>query len=350
MSANLDTLHLAAASAAASRPATPSPPRYVAGLRVRALLEIVAVLALALTLDALWGSGTRFAAVSPHPFWIVVVLAAAYYGTREGLAAVVLSAAALLLGNLPLQRLDEDVNAWLLRAALQPLSWCVAALVLGSLNDAFRHRFEALREELAEVRKQLRSITDAYARLQELKQNLEARVAGQLCTVYAMYNASRAIDRQGVGDVLVGVEDLVRTVMNPRKFSLFLVNGARLEAVVNAGWQAGDAFARDLESSEPLFEAIVTKRRFLVVTDPADEPLLRGQGLLAGPLVNEETGAVVGMLKIEAMGFLDLNLSNVQNFRVLCEWVGAALANAQRVEDLVQRLNMPAQKAAAGQP
>jgi polysaccharide biosynthesis protein PelD len=40
------------------------------------------------------------------------------------------------------------------------------------------------------------------------------------------------------------------------------------------------------------------------------------------------------MLKVEEMAFLDLNPASVQNFRVLCDWIGAAFANAQRFEEM----------------
>lgn len=314
----------------------PPAERLVVGVRVTALVEIAAFLLIALAIDVLWGSSHRYAGVSPHPFWIVVLLASSFYGTREGLAAVMMASIALLLGNLPQQRVEEDVNGWLLRSTQQPLIWCTGALVLGALKDASRRRFEVLQEAWAESQKQLHAITNAYERLHQLKEHLEARVAGHVGTVYAVYKASRAIDQKGVGDVLVGVSELVRTVMNPGKFSLFLLNGSSLEAVTNEGWQAHDAFTRNIQAWSPLYEAVVMQRRFLVATDPAAETLLRGEGLLAGPLVNSETGAVVGMVKIEAIDFLDLNPSTVLNFRVLCEWVGDALANAERLEGLQQ--------------
>ena len=51
---------------------------------------------LPLLADHLLFGGDRFAAVSPHPFWIVVLLIAAQYGTSEALAAAALASAALL--------------------------------------------------------------------------------------------------------------------------------------------------------------------------------------------------------------------------------------------------------------
>ncbi|WP_119153569.1 GAF domain-containing protein [Caldimonas tepidiphila] len=320
--------------AAAIRPAAREPrlPTRLAGLRTSALLEIAAFLAVALLLDRGIGSGHRLAEISPHPFWIPVLLASCYYGTHEGLAAAALAGAALLLGALPEQRLDEDLYSWLLRATLPVIVWSVAALVLGGIRDRLRRRHEALQRQYDEAQEQLSAIADAYAQLDRANQHLEARVAGQLCTVQAMYEAARAIERQDVGDVLCGVSDLVRTVLSPGKFSLFLLHEGRLEAVAQEGWREDDPFAREFESASPIFENLVGRQEVLVISNPAHEALLGCEGLLAGPLVNRDTGEVVGMLKIEQIGFLELHSSGVQNFRLLCEWIGAALAKAQHLE------------------
>lgn len=320
--------------------------RVIGGLRVLALAEIGGFLLLAILVDVLWGSNSRFINVLPHPFWIAVLLASTYYGTREGLAAAALASLALLLGNFPEQRIDEFGNDWILRAMAQPLLWCLSALILGLFADTFRSRYARLHNEFQEARSQLKTITEAYERLLVLNQHLEARIVGQVCTVNAMYKASRAIDHFGIGEVLVGVTDLVREVMNPGKFSLFLRNGSRLEAVANEGWTVDERFAGEIEVSSPLYDAIIMHRRFLVATDPANAVLLGDEGLLAGPLINDETGDVVGMLKIEAIGFLDLNWSNIQNFHVMCDWIGSALANAQRVENLQDGQEVAAQTGA----
>ena len=75
MSANLEPLLLQAepglmSSSASSALDKPAPPRHVAGVRLSALLEIVAFVAIALAIDALWGAHNRYADLSPHPFWI----------------------------------------------------------------------------------------------------------------------------------------------------------------------------------------------------------------------------------------------------------------------------------------
>jgi len=302
-----------------------------------ALLEIAGFLLLALAVDSVWGMHDRYTHVTPHPFWIVVIVASSYYGSKEGLVAVLLSALALLIGNLPPQQLSEDTNSWLLRVAALPLQWCLAALVLGLLRDTVRDQYNAVSEELASAQEQLQTITAAYERLLAAKEHLEARVVSQQNTVPALYRASRVIERNSVGEVLQGVLEMTRSILRPAKMSLFLMNDKCLEACVCEGWEANAHYDRELESGSPLFQAVVDARRYLVVTDPNSEALLGEQGMLAGPLVNAHNGVVVGMLKIEFMAFLDLNLASVQNFRTLCAWVGTALAQAQHVEDLGSR-------------
>ena len=306
--------------------------RKVFGIRLSAIVEVAAFLVVMLLIDALWGRGQRFVGVSPHPFWIAVLLAASWYGLREALFAAVACSFVMLAGNVAPQLPGEGGYAWLMRVMREPLLWLVAAIVLGELRDALRRHAQALREEAAIAQDRTEGLIKACDRLMRQKDSLETRIADQTLTVHAMYRASRAIERDGVGDVLVGVGDLVRTSLSPKKFSLYLLNGQKLEAAASEGWTQHDRYARVIDAAAPLFEAIVGSRRHLVVANADDEALLRDEGLMAGPIVNTENHTVVGMLKIEAMDFLDLTPSSVQNFKTLCEWIGAAISNAQRLE------------------
>lgn len=308
-------------------------PRLMAGLRVSALIEISAFLAAALAIDHFLLDGDRLAGFTPHPFWIIVLLSAAQYGAKEGLTAALLASAALLVNNLPEQGFSEDLYAWLLRATREPLLWIFAAVIIGEIRDAQRRERDALREDLREAREHADGIGAAYEKLSRLKDHLEARVAGQVRTVHSIFTASRSIERQDTGQVLAGIQQLVPAVMNPRKFSLYLLNGRVLEAAMSEGWTDHDAFATEFDHSTALYQAVISHRRHLVATRPSHGLILGAEGLLAGPLTSSETGEVIGMLKIEEMDFLDLVPSNVQNFRILCEWIGSAYANAQHWEE-----------------
>ncbi|MDE3047514.1 MAG: hypothetical protein KGI83_04110, partial [Verrucomicrobiota bacterium] len=72
-----------------------------------------------------------------HPFWIIVILMAAQYGTNEGLLAAAVSAVILLAGKHPPHNYLLDSFDYLFALIKLPLLWFVTAVVLGELR--FKH-------------------------------------------------------------------------------------------------------------------------------------------------------------------------------------------------------------------
>ncbi len=299
------------------------------GMSVAALFETLAGIFAILVIDFLFFDGTRFRDEAFHPFWIVVVLIAAQYGTAEGLAAAVLSSLALLAGNLPPQPLSEDLYAWLARIALMPALWLSTALVVGELTQRKRNHITDL-ELLADQESARRHAAEESARrFAAANQALEERIAGQIRTVINLYRGARAVEGRKPGDVLLGIAELVRAVMSPGKFSIFFLNNGVLEASFNEGWTAGDSFTRLIAPGHPLHQAIVGQRRHLSYATREDQLILGREGILAGPIASADTGALIGMIKVEQLQFLDLNFSAIQNFRILCDWIGHAFSRAE---------------------
>lgn len=308
-------------------------PRRLYGFRGVALAELVLFFTLAFLVDWLTTGLTRFEGVQPHPYWMIVLLLAVQYGTNEGVIAALAAACALRLWNLPEQAIGQDLYEYLHAVSLEPILWLVAAVLFGELRMRQRRERDELRAKLALANHESDAIARSYRQLKVVKESLEARVAGQLRTVFTLYQAARAIDKLDEGEVMLGVADLVRSVIRPEKFSLFLLNNDVLESVTNDGWDDEDPYARWFDASSPLFETVVGRQRTLCVARPEEERILMGEGVLAGPLVSEDTGEVVGMVKIERLGFADFSANTVENFRILCEWIGTALAKARRYRE-----------------
>jgi polysaccharide biosynthesis protein PelD len=310
------------------------------GLQPSALAEILLFLAAALLAGAVLGVPDRFAGVSPHPFWIIVLLISSYYGVTHGLVAAGLSTAALLAGNMPEQAFDEAFSVWLARETMLPLMWFLAALALGSIRDGFRRKLDDVSERLARTQQQAQGIAEAYERLMQGQVRLQEQIAAQPLTVARVYTASRAVSCQRCGEVLLGAIDLVGAVLSPPKFSIYLLNGSELEAALCEGWDPQDAFPRHIPAGVPLFDGVVQRHQMLSVARADEESCLQGHGLIAGPLINPDTGAVFGMLKIEQVAFSDFNFVALQNFRIVCEWIGTSLASAMSVEERAERRPM----------
>jgi len=302
------------------------------GLRTIAIIEAVLLLAAIVIFDLISGTGDRFFHVSPHPFWIVVLLVSVQYGALEGVLAAILASGALLIGNLPPLGFGEDPYAYSVNLAINPAMWMAAALGVGELRSQADRRAQALEASLAEAAEREERLIAVAERLTAANRSLEERVAGQLRTVATLYEASRAVEQLGTGDVLIGIAELVRAGINPKKFSLFLLNEQQLESVISEGWSTSDRFTRVFPAQSTLFREVIINHRSLCVASRTDQAALAGEGILAGPIFSAETGETLGMLKIEGIDAIEFNMTTVESFRVICQWIGTAFARARTFE------------------
>lgn len=306
--------------------------RHIFGIRLSAVIEVALFLAIALVLDAVFGGGDRYWGVEPHPFWIIVILLAVQYGVPEGILAVAASTLALLVGNLPEQRFDQLIYDYLFEVSINPLMWVVAAVFIGVLRERHIREREELQENLRLAREREEKIAESYEWVRDLKQKMELRIAGQLRSSIDTYRAAKAVEKLNPQDVLEGVNELIRAVMGPEQFSVFLRENGTASVSVMSGWSDMDSYPRQYDSNSRLFQEVIGNRQTLCVVNDEHERILGGDGVLAGPLLDAESGQVVGMLKVEKLNFTELNLSSIEAFRAVCEWVGMAFVNAGKYQ------------------
>lgn len=307
-------------------------PTRIVGLRGSALIEIFGILIILTVLDALVGPGNRFWNVNPHPFWIAVVFVAAKYGTNEGLLAAILASLFLLLGNMPEQLEGVSRYDYLYDVAINPVLWLLGGLVIGGLRQMHITERDNLTRELEEANQRETLISDSYKFVKNRKEALEVQVSGQLSSSIEAYRAAKAVETLDPKSVMQGVEKLVKSVLGPQKFSLYILNNNKLQATILHGWAPGDTYAQEIDTYSPLYQAVIGRQETLVIANEQHEIALDNQGIMAGAIIDVETQRVVGMLKIEQMDFISLSLNTVETFRALCEWIGTALINARNYQ------------------
>lgn len=291
------------------------------------LVETALYVGAVLVADVVWGAGDRFTTVEPHPFWAIVVLMAAQYGTTEGLVAAGASSVALLAWNLPAQSFEQSVHEYVVAVALRPVAWMAAALVVGELRVRHRTQYADTVERLQHTERRLALLTKSHGDLSSAKDRLETRLAGQLRTATSMFEAARSLETLDPGRVLDGATDLLTVALNAKRFSLFLLHGDGLVLhAVHGGAEGG--VERRYGPTSPLYAEVVGAQRFVTVASPAGEAVLAGHGLMAGPLVDPVSGKLYGMVKVEDMHFLDFNLGSIHTLKSLCGWIAAAYGNA----------------------
>ena len=297
-------------------------------LRRVALVEIVVFLGGALLLEQLLLDGNRFHDIQPHPFWILVVLISVQYGTRMGLVSALACTVVFLFGNMPERMLDQDVHQWFFSVFKLPILWSISAVVIGEISA--RHigaRFQLARE-LSESYQREATLSSSFHALNAIKERMEIHMAGQRRTVRKTLEMARAMEQLDPSWVFDQSLDLVENLLEPEKFSMYILRDNALHHSINRGWGEDEDYLRVFGADVPLFSSVVGERRLVCVSNTMDEGLLDGQGVLAGPLIVPETGELLGMLKVEKLAFGQLCLNTVKDFEFLCGWIGAIYGKA----------------------
>jgi GGDEF domain-containing protein len=308
--------------------------RKLLGFRLSAIIEIIIGLAVLVILDAALGDGNRYWSWNPHPFWIVILVVAAHYGANEGILAGVLATVFYLLGNVP--EAQADLPQWDHFYAVwkNPIWWITMGWVIGSVRGRHIKERDVLVKELDESEQREELISESYSFVRSRKEALEVQIAGQLNSSIEAFSAAKAAETLDSKAVMQGIERLVKSVLGPQKFSLYLHQENRLAASIIHGWSGTDNYTQEFDSFNPIYQNLVGQLHTLCVANEEHERILNGQGILASAFTDPASGRVLGILKIEQMDFTSLSLNTVETFRSLCDWIGTALANARNYQNV----------------
>lgn len=304
--------------------------RKILGVRLAAIMEILAFLFIACLLNYVFGKGDRFASVSPHPFWIIVLLVTVQYGTAEGIFAALASTLVLYAGHIPMQKVDEPYFDYQLRLGLLPALWFITAFVLGELRMRLDWENSRLKAEYTHAKSAIEKITAEYLALKETNQNLGIQLSGQEETAATSFKVLHALEALEPAQIITGINAIINLSLHPEKFSVFAKGPNGFEAVTSEGWTSTDNFTRRFPPAHPLFEAVAIDKRMLLMINKDDQHILKKEGLIAAPLIDPETGETFAMIKVEAIDFQSMNLSRIESFRVICDLIGKAYSNAKK--------------------
>jgi polysaccharide biosynthesis protein PelD len=297
------------------------------GLRVSALVEILLFFIVMLLISWFWKGQQNFFFISPHPYWIIVILISAQYGTKEGLVATVVATIIFFLGYLPEQTVLQDRFEYFLYIAKNPLLWFIAAVILGELRlRQIRERDRLKKVALSAAQKE-REITTAYEGLQKHKNRLEVHLASDMNTALSAYQTFQKLETLDQKEILRGGLDLMRLLIDPEKYSVYLLEDNQLKMMACEGWEGGEDSPTTLDAKHLLFQNIVVQRRVVSILNETDRSILLQMGMLAAPICTSETKEVFGMVKIEQLSFLKFRMSSLESIRLIGEWVGTSYAN-----------------------
>ena len=302
------------------------------GLRQSAWLEMLILYGLLLLVDLFFFDFSRYWGWNPHPFWLVTLLLACQYGTKEGLVAGLIGCLIYLIGDWPPQTFEQSVFEYLFSIFIHPILWLVTAVLFGELRQRHIRERGVLEDEILEARDRESRITRAYEQVKEIKSGLELRTATQIRSSLAAHHALRSMDVLNQREALTGIERLIHSVMNVHKFSVYLMNNNGMDARVTSGWTEEDHFARQIDKDNPIYRAMLEQHRAVTLLNADDERILHGHGMMAVPMIDPSSRTVFGMVKVESMPFTDLNFHSVETLLAIGELGGTQFNNLQKYE------------------
>ncbi len=270
-----------------------------------ALVEILILIVLPGVLDYVWPGFPSLAETQPHFFWLPVLLLSLQYGTVSGLlaAGVAITLSALL--GWPDQEVGENHFNYLLRIWAQPVLWLTAALVLGQFRMRQIELKQDLARKVAELSMQRTAISDYATNLRGRCERLEREISGRRePNVRSMLTTLAAL-QAGSLNASVAFGECLELAFGPCAASVYLRDGDHLRLAAAHGAAPGRADV--VAANTPLARAITIEGRHVSVTNPGEEEILAGTGVVAVPVYSSADGRSIGMLKLEALPAGELN-------------------------------------------
>lgn len=307
--------------------------KKVLGIHISAIVEIIILLSIICMCSYFFGKGNRFIYMTPHPFWIVLLLIIIQYDTPETLTCLVLMTIFLYFNNLPVKnQLATDYEYYYI-ISLRPAIWFVIAIILDVVRSRRIKRTDVFKQEVNLAQEKSDKISSSFKIVQKDNQELEAKLAGEVNTAVRIFRASRSLNDINSSNYLKKMERIITSIMSPIKFSIFMLKpeGAFMELEYN--WNQTDKFKKYYSNSSSLYQEVIAKKHFLCIANENDEKTLDGHGMIAGPIIDIRTNQVFGLLKFEEAQFSSLITKNLKLFEIICEWIGFAYSNLTEMQN-----------------
>jgi len=276
-------------------------------------VETLLGLGVLLALDRLAFHG-GFAAMSLHPFWIVVLFVTVQYGALAGVFAAIAASAALYAGGLPV-RGGADFYVYAADLTRLPALWFLAAATLGGLRTLHIRNADQTKARLDATIANGQTIAAGFARACAEITKLETRIASDTATVDTLLRDIAALDlRSGVLSPNA-LADLVSHALSASAFTLWIFSTPSREGAYD---QSGSPSSAVL--SPAAIAAMLRQRRAIVDSD------LLPDAIVAAPLVSGLGNDVYGALIVWRIGAAEDDQARIAaRAEVLGRAIGALL-------------------------
>lgn len=306
------------------------------------LYEIPVFYLLLLGLErGLFPERAAFYGVSPHPYWLGVLV----FGLRYGLAAGVASggvSALLYLGGMWVggDRFHfEDADFYLL-----PGLFVLLGAVIGGVVDRLKDGRSAALAETERVKERNKALRNELEVQHKANRAVEQQVVSQMSSLVTLYQGARNLGTLERKELLHGILDFFAAALKAEKAALHLLESDRWKLLRSRGWDDSDPYPKELDVTQGIIGKAGSENRVVSLRDwfgtnieSAWKGRSKADAVLAGPL-RRDTGEVIGVFSVQDMPLLRFNSASVNLLTLLVDWAETSISKCLYFEELKSKL------------
>jgi diguanylate cyclase (GGDEF)-like protein len=289
-----------------------------------------------------------FIGLNPHPYLIVVLLMSGRFGLREGLISAVLASLILsiyvFLENRPFFTFELLTQTPILLAYA---SYFLAAFIVGEMRGFSKSYERDLVRQNQELRQQKARLEEQLEIVTQIKEELENRIIGQEQTVLSLYQATKALETLDEKEFYQALTQLTARFTGATRVTLFMIDYSTetLQPVAQYGWEDESRLEVTLPLDEGIFDLVLRYNQLLTIKEISDDPeKLRiwekstHRAYVYVPI--SMVSVTVGILTVDDIPFLKLNISTIRILSLIAELAVPALKNIIKYQDLQEMVRV----------
>lgn len=278
-----------------------------------------------------------FIGISPHPYWIAILIFGFRYGIFAGLVSGLLAAGLYLLiaWNYVERYVFEDITFYLL-----PIFF----ITVGSLIGVGVYRYKRSISLLVENKLRMEENEAVYQEeidvLKRITKEMEKKIVSRMTTLVTVYEGARRLETAHVSELYKAIVNFIAKTLHCEEVSIFLKTDSDWTLEESYGWKEYQNRPTHYSHNEGIVGQAGTKNKIVSIKDffKSDEvneqSSMLGDCLMAGPLRLGEYGEVIGVFAIQKMPFTEFNNTTISLFNFLLNWASRSLGRAYYIEGL----------------
>lgn len=308
--------------------------------RLDAALEIIAGFLILLWINWQWfPQDMGWVSTLIHPYFVVVLLIAARYGTFDGIAAGAVGAMLLVSFKATANPGAFSSVGDLLDLELMsvPYLLLLVGTVLGEIRQVAEDEIEELWKRIKSLGADLSNISGETRLVRRYNEDLQERIASSTETTAAFYEAAANVQSLSENEALPAILEVVNRFVGADKCSIYFKREGAFELRSERGWDNPDEFPRSIPASNEMMRRVLDGE----VVTLLDVPDTGGSSqVMVAPLFGEDADGnreVHAAISVQEIPLANLTAATVRSFAGISDWGSRVLGSSERYERVRDR-------------